>query len=225
MDRLIESFRKTGALHHAHFIIGGGEVVPRVLEFLTHDVGLSTQGNPDFRHIQVDTVTIDHAREFGHAQDVRDFSGGRKIFIIETDVITQEAQNALLKVFEEPTVGTHFFIISPQDMLLPTLRSRMYVVHTQISDESKIKEEAKSILNLNPAERLTLVKEITDGITDEEKTKQDAIGFLNEIEQELYDGGVEKNEQALRVTQSARASLYDRGAPVKMILEHVVLTI
>jgi hypothetical protein len=78
------------------------------------------------------------------------------------------------------------------------------------------------------AERLGMVKKITEEIGEglkEQKTKQDAISFLNRIEYELYNGGTVKNAQALETTASARAALYDRGAPVKMILERVVLTI
>jgi ribosomal protein L31E len=74
-------------------------------------------------------------------------------------------------------------------------------------------------------ERLEVVKEITEAIKDEEKTKQDAITFLNTIEKELYKGGVEKNYEKLKVCEETRASLYDRGAPVKIILENLVLSI
>ena len=56
---------------------------------------------------------------------------GKKIFIIETGFFTREAQNSLLKVFEEePTEGTHFFVFTPSaETLLPTLRSRMVILH------------------------------------------------------------------------------------------------
>ena len=70
-----------------------------------------------------------------------------------------------------------------------------------------------------------MVKEIVDGIADEQKTKQDAIDFLNQIESELHTTGVLKSAKSLEICESARASLYDRGAPVKMILENLVLSI
>jgi hypothetical protein len=73
--------------------------------------------------------------------------------------------------------------------------------------------------------RLKLVKEITDKISDEEGTKQDAIALLNNIEEELYNASFQKNSGSLLVTQNAREYLYDRGAPVKMILEYVMLNI
>ena len=70
-----------------------------------------------------------------------------------------------------------------------------------------------------------LAKEITDAISDEDKTKQDAIVFLNQVERELYEAGVEKNHKALEICELTRASLYDRGAPIKMILENLVLSV
>jgi hypothetical protein len=72
---------------------------------------------------------------------------------------------------------------------------------------------------------MEVVKEITDGIKDEEKTKQDAISFLNKVERELYNDSVLKNAEKLKVCQQTRESLYDRGAPIKMILENLVLSI
>ncbi len=107
-------------------------------------------------------------------------------------------------------------------MLLPTLRSRMQVVELQVSSE---KLQRDSILNLKLGDRLAKVKEITEAISDEDATKQDAIAFLNQVESELYEKGVEKSAKALRVCEEARASLYDRGAPVKIILENLVLSI
>ena len=223
MHQIID-FYHAGGLHHAYFFIEhrAEEIISKLKHFLENTVGVKTSGNPDFWHGKFNTLTIDHARDIADSSQRRDFSGGKKVFIIQADFITEEAQNALLKVFEEPTDGTHFFIISPQDILLPTLRSRMVVIESKVESE-KLKE--KSILNLKMKDRLAKVKEITDAISDEEKTKQDAIALLNQIEKELYDLGTEKFADSLKVCESARASLYDRGAPVKIILENLMLSI
>jgi hypothetical protein len=81
------------------------------------------------------------------------------------------------------------------------------------------------LLKKSLAEKMALVKEIVQGIADEEKTKQDAVALLNQIEAELYQSGVEKSSRGLEICEQARASLYDRGAPVKMILEQVMLSV
>jgi DNA polymerase III delta prime subunit len=223
MQPLIELYKNSEQLHHAYLFVTheAEELVAELKNFLEKELGMQTAGNPDVSHQQFKTLSIDEARNLFLAQARKTVSGNKKIFIIETDFITEEAQNALLKAFEEPTPGTHFFIISPQDTLLPTLRSRMHVIVHNSADKKK----SSSILNLNLADRMAKVKEITDAISDEEKTKQDAIVLLNQIETELHKVGVEKSAKSLKICENAREALYDRGAPVKMILENVMLSV
>ncbi len=222
MQQLIDLYKNSENLHHAYLFVTHEveETITKLKNFVEEHLGMKTAGNPDVQHHQFKTLTIDEARKLIENENRKNVSGGKKIFIIETDFITEEAQNSLLKIFEEPTAGTHFFIVSPQDILLPTLRSRMQVILDNF-DTTK----TQSILDLPIAERLAKVKEITDAISDEEKTKQDAIGLLNQVERELYEKGADKGAKALEVCGLARASLYDRGAPVKMILENLMLSI
>jgi DNA polymerase III delta prime subunit len=226
MKILETTWATTGTMHHAYFLVGGGvETVGELVGFLEETVGMRTVGNPDFWRGKFATLNIEDVRGITEAQQVKGFDkkeNQRKIFIIETDFITEGAQNALLKVFEEPTAGTHFFIISPQDILLPTLRSRMQII--DMHDGSK-KFDEKNVLSMKFNERLAVVKKIVEDIGDENKTKQDAIALLNHVEKELYDHGVEKYAGQLAVCEHARASLYDNGAPIKMILENVMLSI
>ena len=215
--------------------------------FFEKEVGIKTRGNADFWHGKFATLSIDEARNIAELQERKSAGGGKKIFIISAESITEEAQNALLKVLEEPTSETHFFILSPQDTLLPTLRSRLH----SISVEAWLPQMPKrhfDILEMKMKDRLAKVKEITDAISEakssdssiarpaedgfREKTKQDAIDFINQVEIELYQKlhHISKTTRfdlvkGLEVTIKARQALYDRGAPVKMILENVVLSI
>jgi hypothetical protein len=245
-------FKTTSTLHHAYFLVGDVDAtIPKLISFLENSVGIKIAGNPDFWHRQFDAFTIEEARLLSDSQERKVFGGNppslrnsetmagkAKIFIIQTNSITEQAQNALLKIFEEPTAGTHFFILMPQDTLLPTLRSRMQVI---LSERNFDKSEL--ILNKSLAERVAMVKEITDGIKEakssqngliarstesgfrEEKNKQDAISLLNQIERELYEKDIQKSAQSLKICQSGRESLNDNGAPIKMILENLVISV
>lgn len=226
MQNLLNLYHNKDALHHAYFIVGHkiDETIHHLFHFLENKVGIKVSGNPDFLHKKIHTFTIEHARELKEEQNKKSISGGKKIFIIEADFITEEAQNSLLKVFEEPTEGTHFFIISPQNILLPTLLSRMVVI-SETGDIVSPKETISKILSMEIKERIEKVKEITDSISDEEGTKQDAINFVNQIELELRLDGLEENIKKLKMCEFARNSLYDRGAPVKMILENLVISV
>ncbi len=223
MHSFLEMYKNSDSLHHAYYFVEHKleEGVKKLKDFLEEKLGVKTVGNPDFSHRKYENFSIDDARLLNQGEMLRNFSGGKKIFIIETDFITEEAQNALLKVFEEPTEGTHFFIISPQEVLLPTLRSRMHVFANSESETLM----SKSLFDMSLKDRLEVVKEITEGIKDDEKTKQDAISFLNSIEKELYEDGVLKNAEKLKVCEMTREALYDRGAPVKIILENLVISI
>jgi len=223
MQILVDSYKKSGDLHHAYFLVGDTKsILVQLKDFLENTVGVSVQGSADFWQGKFHNMTVGEAKSIYSMSQNKDFSSGKKFFIIETDFITEEAQNTMLKFFEEPTPGTHFFIVSPQDFLLPTLRSR---VHTIIPSYVEVRPSQVSVVEMNLKERLEVVKKIIDSIKDEESTKQDAIELLNQIEGELYKVGVEKNKMSLEICGLARASLYDRGAPVKMILENVMLSI
>lgn len=226
MQNLLHLYHNKQALHHAYFIVGHkvDETIHKLFHFLENTVGVKISGNPDFLHKKLHTFTIEHAREITESQSKKSISGDKKFFIIETDFITEEAQNSLLKVFEEPTSGTHFFIISPQNILLPTLLSRMVVISENGDLEKDISKDTP-FLKMSLKDRLSKVKSIVDSISDEENTKQDAINLVNQIELELRLLGVEKNLKKLESCELARNSLYDRGAPVKMILENLVLNI
>lgn len=223
MQKLFDSYKNSGNLHHAYFIVGDTEVIfPKLIDFIENTVKVKTGGNSDFWHGKFNTLTIDDVRGFSVLENRKDLSGGRKIFIIQTDFITEEAQNSMLKIIEEPTQKTHFFIISPQDILLSTLRSRVVTIIPAFGDEESQKT---NFLKLKLKDRLSKIKEITEAISDEEKTKQDAINFLNEIELELHKKGVTNSARSLDICEKARAALYDRGAPIKIILENVVISI
>lgn len=221
MQSLIDSYKNSKSLHHAYFLIGEKDsVFNEIKDFLEKSLGIETSSNPDFWVGDFDNLSIDEARMIAESSERKDFSGKKKIFIIKTDFIGEEAQNSLLKVFEEPTEGTHFFIISPQDTLLPTLRSRMQVLISNTDDSKSL-----GILKKTYKERLEMVKDITSAISDEEGTKQDAVEFLNRVESELHQKGVEKYYSELLLCSFTRRCLHDRGAPVKMILENLVLSI
>ncbi len=222
MHSFMELYRERETLHHAYLLVTHKieEEASKLKHFLEEIVGIKTTGNPDYSHSKFETMTIADARTITESEMRKGIAGGKKIFVIETDFITEEAQNALLKVFEEPRDGTHFFIFSPQDTLLPTLKSRMMVFH---GDKGEL--EVGSFLKLSMTERMDKVKEIVEEINDEEKTKQDAISFINNIESELHGSGVENKAKSLEACQFARKALLDRGAPIKMILENLVLSI
>jgi len=99
-------------LHHAYLLEGEKEnTFQALLDFLDKDLNFSTVANPDFWLGDFDSLGIDDSREIKSFQSRKAFVGERKVLVIKTNFITHEAQNSLLKVFEEPTENTHLFLI------------------------------------------------------------------------------------------------------------------
>lgn len=216
------NFVDISRLHHSYLMVGDVNQSKKLVDDFLIGNNILISNNPDIVFYDIDTLNIDYARSLAESSSRKDFGSNKKFFILKINIITEEAQNALLKVFEEPTSGTHFFILMPQDILLPTLRSRMQIIYLENGSQ---KSSQNSILKKGIAHRLEMIKEITDGISDEEKTKQDAINLLNRVEEELYANDILKNSDKLRVCQLTREALYDRGAPIKMILENLMLSV
>ncbi|MEO8637779.1 MAG: hypothetical protein ABI430_02675 [Candidatus Taylorbacteria bacterium] len=216
-------------LHHAYCIEGGkDEVYAELLEFIENTLGISTRGNPDFSHLDVETLNIEEGRALKERQQNKSLDGGKKIFVVSANSITREAQNSLLKIFEEPTENTHFFLILPSaEILIPTLKSRLHIVkQTGMKEESvEANEEAKKFVLSSKSARLLHLKSII-----EEKDKQKAISFLNLLEGYLAsdrDMKKLKKEEVFVLEEIIRMKQYlgDRGASVKMILEYIALIV
>ena len=218
--------------HHAYLLIGSDPIHAELLSILENKHKMRAQANTDFFDRHYENVTIDDARELKTAHGMRPVGVlGKKIFVIRAHNIGHEAQNALLKLFEEPAEYAHFFLIVPSGhILLPTVKSRMCEISLARSDldisRSDLAQEAQSFVKLTPAKRLEVVKKLVEDITKEKKTKQDAIDFVNAVQATIYKvQGVKKGKLALQAIEHARTYLNDRAPSVKMLLEYVALNL
>jgi len=229
MQAIFDTYKKGGVLHHAYLISGtAGDVVPVLTTLISRELGIATAGNPDFWIGEFETFGIDDSRAIKELACRRPFGGERKIFVLCAHFFTREAQNSLLKVFEEPTAHTHFFIITPHSgSLLPTLTSRLFLVTPSGHEERRGDEtfSAEAFLKGSKAKRLDLLKDII-----ESKDKNRAILFLNTLEYALYqtrekDGSLTKElRETLAEIGTFRSYLHDRSPSTKMLLEHIALT-
>ena len=246
MEHLAQVYKKTNSLHHAYVIEGNQKKdFALLLLFLEKSVGFKTHGNLDFYHESFDSLGIDEARRIKEMQQKKPFTeGGKKVFVLSFNFITREAQNSLLKVFEEPTSGTHFFLLVPSaEIFLPTVRSRVVILSQKYSVEGRHRSEGasesgeiamgnfpadfcKNFLASGPKKRLEILEEII-----EEKDKARAISFLNNLELALFQKW-NKNLPAQKTSEkteifkqiiNCRNYLHDRAPSVKMILEHTAL--
>jgi len=219
--------------HHAYAIFGRAE---QVREKLFNDLekrwGVEIKGNPDFSYQKFETLSVDEARLLKEFQTNKSLGGGKKILVIEADAITVQAQNSLLKMFEEPTANSHFFLIGDcVRNLIPTLASRLEKMEMggeqpPISAAEIGGCSPQEFISSTPAKRLALIKKLADDIKDEKKTKADAISFLREIEAVYYqkikrEGKLPDN--ILADIEMCLDYMSDPSASVKMLLEFVAM--
>ncbi len=230
MDVFSDTWKNTGNIHHAYCIEGkGAEVIVKLRTFFEHDLDFTTTANPDFYLKESETMTIDDGRELKEIHLRKAFGpSGRKIHIIKTNTITREAQNALLKIFEEPKLGNHFFLVVPSAaIILPTLRSRMVIVKDGISEPYDLKTP-EHFFKAPVAKRLEIVKDLIEAIQNEEKTKADAVLFVDQLERTKRTATspekmTKKDVWLLEELSKCRRYLGDRAPSVKQLLEHIAL--
>jgi len=213
---------------HAYFVLGRyEEAEPLIRASIEKVFGVDLTGNPDYRNSYSESLGVDEARVLKENQGRKSFGGGFKFFVMGADSVTREAQNALLKVFEEPTEGTYLFLVSPSArQILPTLRSRVRVIKpTTHNPQPTTRTEAEEFLAATAERRLQLpfVKELI-----EDKDKQEVASFLEELQtatREKLNVSKIKAEEAdfLRELIKLRGYAGDRSSSVKMLIEHISL--
>src|SRR5690606_8360535 len=122
----------------------------------------------------------------------RGISDAKRIFIISANNFLPDAQNTLLKIFEEPIPNTHFFLIVPElDSLFKTFVSRFYIIKTERGSEDESRE-AQRFIKMSQRDRIEFLKNF---LVDEEETetttkslsRSKALRFLNAVEVSLHD--------------------------------------
>ena len=198
------------AIHHAYLLAGERQAAERFLNDFWKERGVKLYGSPDFFLWQDSLFGIDDARKLSEYAARRAFTG-KKIFFIAPEKITPEAQNALLKTFEDPIENTHFFLsVREEELILPTLRSRMQVVKVEGKEGSG--GEAKKFLSMAPKQRLAFAKKFAE---DEKSLSV----FLDSLMLELRRAG----SSGLSRVYEARRYSDDNSASARLVLEHLSL--
>jgi len=158
---------------------------------------------------------IDNARQIAVDAQLRPVSGAEQVFVLRTLFVTHEAQNALLKLFEEPPAGLSFVLVLPPAVqLLSTLQSR---IGTELTDTPDVAANQPwlDFLAAAPADRLTQIDLW-------QKTKES--NWLQAITAGVHTiSYAEVPVGALPAIQLVGEQLATRGASNKMLLEHLAL--
>ena len=196
------------ALHYAASSpVARAEIIDRL-----HETGAVTLFQAEAWGIEQSRALADEAYRTDHA-------GRLRHLVLVATAMTAEAQNALLKILEEPPSGVCFHcIFSPGMALLATVRSRLVtvVLPTEIADTAFY----------DAFTRLPLHEQLSEV---EARVKEKDTAWIEGVRR----GGLSR--LAARVSElpadtsarlcSSLQRLGTRGAANKMLLEDIVLTI
>lgn len=237
MKQIRDTYRKTGRLHHAYAIFGDREKTKEeIRDFLLKELKFPTVKNPDFWESEHNVFKIADSRALSESHLNRPVKQEKKIFVISANFITKDAQNSLLKIFEEPTPDTVFFLVLPEATgLIPTLKSRLIFgtsPNPSLEDEGK-SLNAEAFLGAKVGKRMEMVAKIVKDIKDEKINKNDAIKFIKNLEKVIKQnhknkkthGG--KDESLLVIEDLEKAISYagDESPSIKVILEHLATVV
>jgi len=215
-------------LHHAYIL--EGDIISshkEIVSFCEDKLSLNTKSNPDFWHSHHERFLVSDARNLREMQLKKTSGGEKKIFIISFNFITREAQNSLLKVLEEPTQGTHIFLLTQSaHVFLDTVKSRAITI-SFISDERN--KQAEDFLKSSYKERLSIVGKIVDDIKKEKLEKSDALKMVRSIKEIVYKdfnkNPVPEISEKLKEINRVEDYLHDSGSSTKMLLENLAISI
>lgn len=137
-------------LHHA--LLYCGHQAFSLADFLVaqqKEFAVITQKYTEFR--------INDARNLIILSNQTPINYSKQIFVIITQTIAIDAQNALLKLIEEPPSVTTFVFVMANDSLLPTLRSRFFLVPNKTVPKLALAAEFCEFLHSSIPDRLIYI--------------------------------------------------------------------
>lgn len=222
---LFTALQQDGLRHHAYLIEGEPkETYKAVAQFLEQECSFPTRGNPDFWYGEFSHFGIEDARKLKQQQADRPVQHEYRVFVIAAGRLLREAQNALLKVFEEPAHSTRLILLVPRHAgVLPTLRSRAVVFSVAVNGGYG---SAESFLRADYGKRLKLIQPVLS-----EKDINAALNLVNETEALLAQNAgdnvvrMESFQSAFEAIQTTRRYLSGSRPMLKPLLEYFAISI
>jgi hypothetical protein len=153
-------------------------------------------------------------------------TGSRVVRIDHAETLTIEAQNALLKLIEEPPDRTVIFLLTTEiDTLLATVRSRcqkQLIPGPRTPDNAELREAASRLLSATSYQRLIIVKRLVD-------SKSDLVGLAACLQRQCLIGISQSTNhqllnQRLQALEQFRTQL-SAGVSARSAVERLTLSL
>ncbi|KKS57056.1 MAG: hypothetical protein UV22_C0022G0005 [Parcubacteria group bacterium GW2011_GWA2_42_35] len=231
MFDVLKRHYQNNRLGHGYFLVGSKEGAEKAV-LKTASLLLQTEAeelfrHPDFFRYQADKFGVDDSRNLKKQSFLSSRCSGPKVFFMTVGSFTPDAQNALLKLMEEPPADVYFFIsASSPDALSLILRSRLAVLFERrgLDLEKEKMDFLEKFLKASPVQRLKLANFFSD---DRART----IEFVKGLEAaSVYffsaQGGEKRKLRDFAEEARLNRRLLDHPAlSCRLILEHLALTL
>ncbi len=209
--------------HHAYIYEGAQAILPELADDARTRFDFSKDEHTPDVHVRVfEKFGIEESRWLIEAAALKS-AVGRSLFVIGISSITTEAQQALLKLLEEPQWGTMFVLLVPHGSLLPTVKSRTLQYPEKLQPLGAKASEPASFLHSTGKARSDMIAQL---LKDDEGAKERVRDFVNGLEAELSKKmGDRKAREGLGDIAKVRDYLRDRSPSLKMLLEHLALSL
>lgn len=216
---------------HAYFVEGAAEEgIAAALAFGEKTLSLPAKGNADVVVMRYSLFPVEDARRIGEIASRSALGGNGKLIVIAAERLFHEAQNALLKVFEEPGGDSTLVLVLPSEgMLLPTLRSRLLPLPG--AREKALSAIAEEFIG-KPAKRADIVAGIlkragADDQEEKQEGRREARELVGGLMLAAYGAHREKPSASLSALLADLSAImpvmYERSAPLKPVLEHLLI--
>ncbi len=173
----------------------------------------------EIEKVEVDKFGIDNSRSLIERAFIKPAESKKKLIIVSFSMITNQAEQALLKILEEPPLTTQFLFFLPKGInLLPTLNSRLQKIDFSEERDERL-ETLEQFSKLTIKDRLEKI---------DKELKSENIEWVKALKGDLLlELENKSNKYPLEVLEAlyyVASNLYTRSASNKMLLEELALT-
>lgn len=188
---------------------------------LINDSRFALTNNPDLLEIEKlstkKSIGIEEVREIGKFLKILPISHNQKIALVrEAGILTNEAQNSLLKILEEPPEYARIILISEsREKFLPTVISRCQII--EIKEEKNLDKNSTNFLKMSVSEKFDWAE------TTSKLEKDEIIQILNKILLEIKNNEPKISVKSISLLLEVTENISKYNLNTRLALEYLSL--
>ena len=178
--------------------------------------------NPDFYIVEPEgnNIKIEQIRELQKKVQEKPIIATKKVYLIDNaDLMTKEAQNALLKTLEEPPEFVTIILIGENDnAFLNTIKSRCMILHFNYISDTDIKKYIEKNYDMKITPKMLDIFQGSIGKAIELKDKQEQYLIIEEVIKNLENLDLIEFIKKLDILYTSKDEILDMLDYINIIL-------